>query len=159
MPTPADLKAHLSADPRSVGYAAPLAAKKDAEVARLGNLQQYEGRKPRVPLRDIFLYIDSQPGLWLRIVDHAASGGQTAGVMAARQSVEFRDRPQYADVKVDDPAFVGALDAMIADAFGFTATHKAAVLALGAATLSDFEMAFGAGVTIHHLEIAAARRA
>lgn len=149
----AALAAELADDPLGVGYQ----DLSDAEAADALNAPSRPGRKP-VPAGDVRRYVllhGLWPGLQALAADPAATPVQRGTAVTILQTLAPNS---FDTIHMDDDAVhvaVGQMLQTMVDAGVMTAGHRAAMLALGDATVSRAGE-LGAG-PVHHLDVARAR--
>lgn len=138
MPTPAQIRSELQADPAGLGYAAPLAERRDNDLHRLMGERRFRGWVPIVELSAYcveqgitggILALDALPVADLPGADLPARLAVKGLLSTVRTLIQDDYRLELADT--DLPAFGAALDGLIGLGV-MTAGQKAALMAMGA---------------------------
>ena len=128
----------------------------DAEVADAINTPNRPGKKP-VPASDVRMYVLLN-GLWPTIANVAQNGTDQVQKGTAMTILQTLGAGSFDTIRMNHPQIAAGVAAMLqtmVEAGAMTAAHRAAMIAMGDATISRADE-LGLGV-VHHLHVAEAR--
>lgn len=147
------LREEIETDPLGIEYSDMA----DSEVADALNALSRPGKR-EVPANDVRMYVLLN-GLWPAIQGVAASSTNPVHKGTAITILQTLGAGSFDTIRMNNPAIAAGVAQMLqtmVDAGAMTADHRAAMVAMGATTISRAEE-LGLG-TVHHLDVGAARQ-